>query len=169
MTTADKNGWSGTINGQPQVGGTAARSQTTSMADVERFTAMTGDKNPIHYDEAIAKATPLGDLVVQGGVTAGLLNAVVAEELPRPGSVFLETNWRFSKAVKAGEEIIASVRVTDVRNDKPICKLETEVRNADGDVCVQRTTVTYTLPCRGVRGGETSECRNQSAIKQYCP
>ncbi|MEM7042590.1 MAG: MaoC family dehydratase [Pseudomonadota bacterium] len=148
MTTTDKNGWSGAIKGQPGIGDTAERSRTTSMADVERFTAMTGDKNPIHYDEAIAKATPLGTLVVQGGVTTGLLNAVVAKDLPGPGTVFLETNWRFSRAVKVGEEIMASVKVTEVREDKPICKLETEVRNADGDICVQGTAVTYTLPCK---------------------
>jgi acyl dehydratase len=100
------------------------------MRDVELFTEMTGDKNPIHYDVELATSSPFGGLIVQGGVTTGLMNAVVAEDLPGPGTVFLETNWRFVKAVRVGETITASVKVEHVRDDKPICKLETVVRNA---------------------------------------
>ena len=74
------------------------------------------------------------------------LNAVVAEDLPGPGTVFLETNWRFVKAVRVGETITASVKVEHVRDDKPICRLETIVRNADGQTCVVGTATTYTMP-----------------------
>jgi acyl dehydratase len=116
------------------------------MRDVEIFTEMTGDRNPIHYDAELAKRSPFGGLIVQGGVTTGLLNAVVAEDLPGPGTVFLETNWKFVKAVPVGETITASVKVEHVRDDKPICKLETVIRNADGDACVTGTATTYTMP-----------------------
>ena len=118
----------------------------TTMRDVEMFTEMTGDKNPIHYDAELATTSPFGGLIVQGGVTTGLLNAVVAEDLPGPGTVFLETNWRFVKAVRVGDTITASVKVELVRDDKPICKLETIVRNADGETCVVGTATTYTMP-----------------------
>jgi acyl dehydratase len=116
------------------------------MRDVELFTEMTGDKNPIHYDVELAANSPFGGLIVQGGVTTGLMNAVVAEDLPGPGTVFLETNWRFVKAVRVGETITASVKVEHVRDDKPICKLETVVRNASGEDCVVGTAITYTMP-----------------------
>jgi acyl dehydratase len=116
------------------------------MRDVEMFTEMTGDRNPIHYDVTLATASPFGGLIVQGGVTTGLLNAVVAEDLPGPGTVFLETNWRFVKAVRVGETITASVKVEYVRDDKPICKLETIVRSAGGEVCVVGSATTYTMP-----------------------
>jgi acyl dehydratase len=116
------------------------------MRDVEMFTEMTGDRNPIHYDAELAANSPFGGLIVQGGVTTGLLNAVVAEDLPGPGTVFLETNWRFVKAVRVGETITASVTVEHVRDDKPICKLETVVRNASGETCVVGTATTYTMP-----------------------
>jgi acyl dehydratase len=118
------------------------------MQDVIRFTEMTGDRNPIHYDVELAARTPFGGLVVQGGITTGLLNAVVAEDLPGPGTVFLETNWRFLKAVRVGEVITAEVCVTDVREDKPICKLETKVSNERGETCVVGTAVTFTVPLR---------------------
>ena len=87
--------WTRTLAGRPSLGSHAERSRTTTMRDVEMFTEMTGDRNPIHYDVELATKSPFGGLIVQGGVTTGLLNAVVAEDLPGPGTVFLETNWRF--------------------------------------------------------------------------
>ena len=138
--------WTQTLAGRPALGSRAERSRTTSMRDVEMFTAMTGDKNPIHYDVELATNSPFGGLIVQGGVTTGLMNAVVAEELPGPGTVFLETNWRFVKAVLVGETITASVKIEHVRDDKPICKLETVVRNASGETCIVGTATTYTMP-----------------------
>ena len=80
------------------------------MADIEAFTAMTGDRNPLHYDRALAERTPFGRLIVQGGVTSGILNALVAEDLPGPGTVFLEVGWRFVKAVGVDEAITGRVR-----------------------------------------------------------
>jgi acyl dehydratase len=132
--------------GRPVPGSRAERSRMTTMRDVEMFTEITGDRNPIHYDAELAEKSPFGVLIVQGGVTTGLLNAVVAEDLPGPGTVFLETNWRFVKAVRVGETITASVKVEEVREDKPICRLETIVRNANGDTCVIGTATTYTMP-----------------------
>lgn len=138
--------WTRTLAGRPALGSRAERSRTTTMRDVEMFTEMTGDENPLHYDVELATNSPFGGLIVQGGVTTGLLNAVVAEDLPGPGTVFLETSWRFVKAVRVGETITASVKVERVRDDKPICELETIVLNASGQTCVVGNAVTYTMP-----------------------
>ena len=138
--------WGRTIRGKPAVGATAERRRTTSMRDVEMFSEMTGDMNPLHYDAALAEKTPFGGLIVQGGVTSGLLNAVVAEDLPGPGTVFLGVEWKFTKAVAVGEEIVGRVEVTSVRDDKPICTIATEVRNGAGEVCLTGTATTYTVP-----------------------
>jgi acyl dehydratase len=147
--------WAGTLAGRrPDIGASAERSRRTGMQDVEMFTAMTGDRNPLHYDTALAARAPFGGgLIVQGGVTSGLLNAVVAEDLPGPGSVFLGVDWRFVKAVGVGETITARVEVTAVREDKPICTLQTEVRNGSGEVCLTGTAVTYTVPLRSAAVG----------------
>src|SRR5688572_32966674 len=107
---------------------------------------MTGDRNPLHYDEALAKATRMGGIVVQGGVTSGILNAVVAEDLPGPGTVFLGVEWKFVKAVYVGDEITGRVEVTSVREDKPICTIETTVLNQKGEVCLTGKATTYTVP-----------------------
>ena len=144
MTT--KNIWNATRNGKPYTGTAVERTRMTSMRDVELFSEMTGDMNPLHYDAALAAGTPFGALIVQGGVTSGLLNAIVAEDLPGPGSVFLSVEWKFVKAVKVGEQIFGRVEVTGVRDDKPICTLATSVRNSQGDTCLIGTAVTYTVP-----------------------
>lgn len=140
--------WQATVNGRPALGAVAERSRQTSLRDVERFTDMTGDRNPLHYDADLAAASPFGGLIVQGGVTSGLLNALVAEDLPGPGTVFLGVEWRFVKAVKVGETITARAEVTSVREDKPICTLATTVRNAAGEICLTGTATTYTVPLR---------------------
>ena len=140
--------WALTIAGRPDIGQRAIRRRRTSMRDVERFAEMTGDRNPLHFDATLAARSPFGGLIVQGGVTSGLLNAVVAEDLPGPGSVFLGTEWRFLKAVPIGEEITAEVEVTARRDDKPICTLRTTVRNAAGEECLTGTAVTWTASLR---------------------
>ena len=116
------------------------------MADITAFTAMTGDRNPLHYDRALAEKSPFGKLIVQGGVTSGILNALVAEDLPGPGTVFLGVEWRFVKAVGVDEAITGRVEILEVRDDKPICKIATSVRNAAGDECLTGTATVYTVP-----------------------
>ena len=69
------------------------------------FTRISGDRNPLHYDLEAAKASRFGEIVVQGGVTSAILNAVVAEKLPGPGTVFLNVNWNFIAPVRPGDAI----------------------------------------------------------------
>jgi acyl dehydratase len=130
----------------PAVGQGASRSRQVSQHDIELFTEISGDRNPIHYDEHLAAETPFGGLVVQGGVTTALLNAVVAEELPGPGSVFLELNVRFLAPVRPDDVITATVEVTSAREDKPITTLAVQVSRDDGVLAVTGTAVCYTVP-----------------------
>lgn len=143
MTNNGSSGWDGVVNGKPRVGAVARRTRKTSQADIERFSDITGDRNPLHYDRALAEASIFGKLIVQGGVTSGLLNAVVAEDLPGPGTVFLSVNWRFVRAVGVDEEITGEVEIVSVRDDKPICELKTRVLNGDGEECLVGSAVVY--------------------------
>jgi acyl dehydratase len=86
-----------------EIGASARRTRTVTERDIALFTEITGDRNPIHYDTELAAASRFGSVVVQGGVTSGLLNALVAEQLPGPGSVFLEVAWRFLAPVHPGD------------------------------------------------------------------
>ena len=116
--------------------------------DIALFTELTGDRNPLHYDEEAARASRFGGIIVQGGVTSGLLNAVVAEDLPGPGSVFLEVNWRFTAPVRPGDEITAEVEVLSAREDKPITTLRTTITRDDGTVVLEGTAVVWREPLR---------------------
>ena len=127
----------------PAVGDKASRTRQVSKRDIELFTEMTGDRNPLHYDEQKAAASHFGRLIVQGGVTTGLLHAVVAEELPGPGSVFLQVDWSFKAPVGPGDEITAEVEVVEARDDKPITKLRTTITNQDGVVVLDGSALVW--------------------------
>ena len=135
--------WPGGI---PRVGQVAERSRTVNAKDIERFTEISGDRNPLHYDEAVAKASRFGEIVVQGGVTSAILNAVVAEDLPGPGTVFLQVNWSFKAPVRPGDTITGRAEVLEVRTDKPITKLKTSVIRDDGTLVLDGDAVCYTMP-----------------------
>jgi acyl dehydratase len=132
-------------DGPPSVGDVAELSRTVSDADIERFTQISGDRNPLHYDLEAAKFSRFGEIVVQGGITSAILNAVVAEKLPGPGTVFLNVNWNFAAPVRPGDTITGRVEVIEVRNDKPITKLRTTVTRDDGTVALEGTAVCYTF------------------------
>jgi acyl dehydratase len=126
-----------------QVGNKASRTRTVTKRDIELFTEMTGDRNPLHYDQEKAAASRFGRLIVQGGVTTGLLHAVVAEELPGPGSVFLHVDWSFKAPVGPGDEITAEVEVVEAREDKPITKLRTTITNQEGVVVLDGSALVW--------------------------
>jgi acyl dehydratase len=130
----------------PSVGETARRTRRVEARDIELFTELTGDRNPLHYDAEAAERSRFGGIVVQGGVTSGLLNAVVAEDLPGPGSVFLHVDWSFKAPVRPGDEITAEVEVLEAREDKPITRLRTTITTADGTVVLDGTALVWTEP-----------------------
>ena len=127
-----------------QVGDKAARTRRIEARHIELFTELTGDRNPLHYDEQAAARSRFGRLIVQGGVTSGLLNAVVAEDLPGPGSVFLHVDWNFRAPVSPGDEITAEVEVLELREDKPLSTLRTTITNQDGIVVLDGTALVWT-------------------------
>jgi acyl dehydratase len=126
------------------VGQTASRTRAIRRSDIELFTRLTGDRNPLHYDEEAASGSRFGGIIVQGGVTSGLLNAVVAEDLPGPGTVFLHVDWDFKAPVKPGDEITATVEVLEAREDKPLTRLRTTITNQEGTVVLDGSALVWT-------------------------
>ena len=132
--------------GPPKVGDRARRSRVVEARDIELFTQISGDRNPLHYDEKAAQTTRFGGIVVQGGVTSAILNAVVAEDLPGPGTVFLHVDWSFRAPVRPGDTITGAVEVLEVRSDKPITRLATTVTRDDGTLVLEGKALCYTFP-----------------------
>lgn len=133
----------------PRPGQRAQRSRRVERGDIELFTEISGDRNPLHYDEEAARRSRFGEIVVQGGITSAILNAVVAEDLPGPGTVFLHTDWSFKAPVRPGDTITGHVEVLEAREDKPITRLATRVLRQDDVVVLDGTALCYTMPLDG--------------------
>jgi acyl dehydratase len=129
----------------PAVGTRATWTRTFTAADVEAFAAITGDRNPLHFDEEFAKGTRLGRLVVQGGLTTGLFNALVAMRLPGAGSVFLHQEWDYPAPVHIGDTVTAEAEVVEARADKPITRLRCVARREDGTEVLRGECLVYTM------------------------
>ena len=128
----------------PAVGKRATWTRTFSAADVEAFATISGDRNPLHFDATFAERTRLGRLVVQGGLTTGLFNALVAMKLPGAGSVFLHQEWDYPAPVYIGDTVTAQAEVITARPDKPITTLRCVARRDDGTEVLRGTCVVYT-------------------------
>lgn len=127
------------------VGQKATRSLTLTPHHVATFAELTGDYNPLHFNEAFAAGTRFGRLVVQGGLTTGLLHALVAMDMPGPGTVFLSQNWKFTAPVYINDTITAEAEVLSVHATKPVTQLAITVRRQDGEVVLQGEAWCYTF------------------------
>src|SRR5215471_11643869 len=125
------------------VGQKAHRTATLTAEHVRLYSQITGDLNPLHTDPAFAAATRFKKLIVQGGLTSGLLNAIVAMDLPGPGTVFLETRWRFTNPVLIGDTVTAEVEILEVHKTKPVARGVRIVRS-DGEAVLEGDAWCYT-------------------------
>jgi 3-hydroxybutyryl-CoA dehydratase len=114
------------------IGQAAESTRTISEADVLAFAAVSGDFNPVHVDAAAAAQSPFGERIVHGMLTASLLSALVASELPGPGAIYLSQTLQFLRPVKLGDTVTAQVTVTAIDATKRRLTLATSVRNARG-------------------------------------
>ena len=99
---------------------------------IEAFAQLSGDRNPVHFDDAFAKCIGFEGHIAHGALTTALLSAVLGMDLPGPGSVFLEQRVRFLAPVRPGDTITAALEVVRVREDKPIITLGATVTNGQG-------------------------------------
>ena len=133
----------------PSVGERAERSHTFSQDDVDAFAALSGDRNPLHFDDEFVAGTRFGRRIIHGGLTTAMFNALVAEQLPGPGSVFLHQEWDYPAPVFVGDTVTATVEVVEARADKPITKLRCVARRDDGTAVLEGESIVYTaVPAR---------------------
>jgi acyl dehydratase len=127
------------------IGQKAARSLTLTSDHVKTFAALTGDYNPLHFDEAFTAKTKFKHLVVQGGLTTGLLHALVAMDLPGPGTVFLSQNWKFTAPAFIGDTITAEAEVLSVHQSKPVTQLRIRVTRQNEETVLEGEAWCYTF------------------------
>ena len=132
------------------VGDSAEVTKTIEQSDIDAFARVTGDHNPVHVDEEFAKTTRFGRRIAHGMLTASLISAVLANKLPGEGSVYLGQTLKFVAPVFPGDEVTARVTVKEIREDKPVVKLETICVNQRGEVVI-RGEATVLLPQKSTK------------------
>ncbi|NJL93112.1 MAG: MaoC family dehydratase [Anaerolineae bacterium] len=120
-----------------EVGQTATRSKTITEADVRAYADLIGDHNSIHLDEAYAAQSVFGRRVAHGMLSAGVISAALANELPGPGTIYLSQNLKFKKPVFLGDTITVTLTCTAYRAERRIATLSTTVTNQDGEVVIE--------------------------------
>lgn len=102
---------------------------------IDTFAEITGDYNPIHMDEAFAKTTPFGGRIAHGALSASFISAVLGNDLPGPGAIFLELNLRFRKPAMIGDEVIARAEVAEINERSGRVKMKVSCRVGDKTIC----------------------------------
>jgi acyl dehydratase len=128
-----------------QVGQKASRRITLTAEHVKQYAEMSGDYNPLHFDEAFAGQTKFGRLVVQGGLTTGLLHALVSMDMPGPGTVFLSQNWKFTAPVYIGDTITGEAEILKIHESKPVTQLAVRVSREGGETVLEGEAWCYTF------------------------
>lgn len=127
------------------VGQKASRSLQITKEHVRKYAEITGDYNPLHFDEAFTARTKFRRLVVQGGLTTGILHALVAADMPGPGTVFLSQNWKFTAPVFIGDTITGEAEVVSIHETKPVTQLKVRVVREDGETVLEGEAWCYTF------------------------
>jgi acyl dehydratase len=128
-----------------EVGRRARRTQTVTAREVELYAQITGDRNPLHFDADFAARTRFGRLVAQGGIASGMLNALVAMDMPGPGTVFLSQTLTYKAPTYLGDTLTAEIEVLSLKPDKPVCQLKATITNQDGTLLLEGECWTYTM------------------------
>ena len=132
-----------------KVGQKATRSNTLTFDNVKTYAEITGDYNPLHFDENFAAKTQFKDLVVQGGLTTGILNALVAMDMPGSGTVFMSQDLKFIAPVFIGDTITAEAEVLEIHVTKPVTKLKMTIARQTGETVVEGEAWRYTFTPEG--------------------
>ncbi len=127
------------------VGQKATRSITLTANHVKMFAELSGDYNPLHFDQAFVAKTKFKKLVVQGGLTTGLLHALVAMDMPGPGTVFLSQNWKFTAPVFIDDTITAEATVLSLHETKPVTQLQIKITRQGGETVLEGEAWCYTF------------------------
>ena len=134
-----------------EIGQIATRAMHVTAEHVRMYAEISGDRNPLHFDEDFVGRTSFGRLVAHGGITTGILHALVAEDMPGPGTVFLSQNWKFTAPVFIGDTISATAEVVSVHASKPVCELRVQVDRGDGETVLSGEAWCYRfVPAEGI-------------------
>lgn len=119
-----------------EIGQKATATRVFDRKSVELFAELTGDYNPVHFDDAYAANTIFGKPIVHGPLVITLVTTLFAHELPGPGSIYLSHDVRYIRPVYHGDEITAVLEVTHI-NDKGHVFISTKCINQNKEIVIE--------------------------------
>lgn len=127
------------------IGQQASRTLTITEDMVKKFGEITGDYNPMHFNKEFVAKTKYGKLIAQGGLITGVLNAIVAMDIPGPGSVFIHQEYDYLEPVFIGDTITGFITVYDVHPTKPVTKVNVKITNQKKELVLTGKAICYTF------------------------
>jgi 3-hydroxybutyryl-CoA dehydratase len=124
-----------------KIGDEASLTRTITEAHIVLYAGLTGDMNPVHMDAEQAGQSMFKERIAHGMLVAGLISAVLGNQLPGPNCIYLGQELKFTAPVKIGDTVTAAVTVTDKRDDKRIITLRTIVSNQNGETVIDGNAV----------------------------
>jgi 3-hydroxybutyryl-CoA dehydratase len=124
-----------------EVGASATRTKTITQEDIALFAQVSGDTNPVHLDEAYAQTTQFGKPIAHGMLSVSVISAILGNDLPGHGTIYLGQDVKFKAPVYVGDTITATVECTAYRADKRIATFKTTVSNQDGVLVLEGQAV----------------------------
>ena len=122
---------------QWKVGDSVQLTKTFDEAEIEKFAELTGDRNPLHMDEAFAARTRFKRRIAQGILSASLISTCIGMHLPGTGAIYLDQTLRFVKPVYVGDTVTLTATVSNIREDKPLLTLSTIWTNQHGERVIE--------------------------------
>jgi 3-hydroxybutyryl-CoA dehydratase len=119
---------------QLKVGDAAEFAKTVTETDIYLYAGITGDFNPAHVNEEYAKNTFFKARIAHGMLTAGFISAIIANQLPGPGTIYLKQELIFLAPVHIGDTITGRVEILELMPEKNRVRLKTTCSNQDGVV-----------------------------------
>lgn len=123
------------------IGQTASMKKVFSTEEVKTFAELSFDRNPIHLDQEYAEQSRFGKRIVHGFLVGSLISAVFGTQLPGEGAIYLHQEMNFRKPVYHGDEITATVVVTNIKKDKSILYFDTKCENGRGEIVIDGNAV----------------------------
>ena len=124
-----------------QLGDKVSVTKKFSETDINDFSKLSLDTNPLHLDAAYAKDSIFGQQIVHGMLVASLFSGLLGIELPGEGSIYLGQSLSFTGPVFIGDEVTATVEIVKIREDKPIITLRTYCEKSDGSIVIDGEAV----------------------------
>ena len=130
---------------KPTVGQKATRTLVITEAMLRQYADLSGDLNPLHFDDDFVKRTRFGERIAHGGIVTGMISALVGMELPGPGSAFMSQNFKFTNPAYVGDTLTATIEVKSVKPDKPVTELAVRVTRQDDAPVLEGEAWIYTV------------------------